>query len=100
MAAASSYPKRPSPVPPPPTRPAETHPRGVFEIMGRKGELSAAQLELRARYSDGLAAYRAQRWEDARSGFEAALKAIPGDGPSMAFIKRIDRLMAAPPGDG
>jgi class 3 adenylate cyclase len=78
----------------------QTHPQAVFEIMGRKDELSVAQLELRARYSDGLAAYRAQRWEDARSGFEAALKAIPGDGPSMAFIKRIDRLMAAPPGDG
>jgi class 3 adenylate cyclase len=78
----------------------QTHPQAVFEIMARKGELTSAQLELRARYSDGLAAYRAQRWEDARRGFAAALEAIPGDGPSMALIKRIDRLQAAPPGDG
>jgi class 3 adenylate cyclase len=78
----------------------QTHPEAVFEIMGRKGELTAAQLELRTRYSDGLAAYRAQCWEDARRGFAAALEAIPGDGPSMALFKRIDRLEAAPPGDG
>jgi adenylate cyclase len=78
----------------------QTHPEAVFEIMGRKGELTAAQLELRSRFSEGLAAYRAQRWEEARSAFEAALRAIPGDGPSMTFIQRIDRLTAAPPGEG
>jgi class 3 adenylate cyclase len=78
----------------------QTHPEAVFEIMGRKGELTAAQLELRARFAEGLAAYRAQRWEDARRAFEAALVAMPDDGPSLAFIKRIDRLAAAPPGQG
>jgi class 3 adenylate cyclase len=78
----------------------QTHPQAVFEIMGRKGELTAAQLELRARFAEGLAAYRARRWEDARRAFEAALLAIPDDGPSMTLIKRIDKLKAAPPGDG
>ena len=78
----------------------QTQPQAVFEIMGRKGELTAAQLELRSRFSEGLAAYRAQRWEDSRRAFEAALSAVPDDGPSMTFIKRIDRLIAAPPGDG
>jgi class 3 adenylate cyclase len=78
----------------------QTHAQAVFEIMGRKGELTAAQLELRARYSEALAAYRAQRWEEARRGFEAALVAVPGDGPSMAFIKRIEKLAAAPPDAG
>jgi class 3 adenylate cyclase len=77
----------------------QTQPQAVFEIMGLKGELTAAQLELRARFAEGLAAYRAQRWEDARRAFEAALLASPGDGPSMTFIKRIDGLMAAPPGE-
>jgi adenylate cyclase len=60
---------------------------------------AAAQLELRSRFSEGLAAYRAQRWEEACHAFEAALLAIPDDGPSMTFIARIDRLIAAPPGD-
>jgi class 3 adenylate cyclase len=78
----------------------QTHPQAVFEIMGRKGELTAAQLELRARYSEGLAAYRARRWKDARRAFEAALLAVPDDGPSTTLIKRLDKLETAPPGDG
>jgi class 3 adenylate cyclase len=77
----------------------QTQPQAVFEIMGRRGELTASQLELRDRFSDGLAAYRARRWREARSAFEAALLAVPGDGPSTTFIKRIERLTAAPPGD-
>ena len=78
----------------------QTHPEAVFEIMGLKGELTAAQIELRARFAEGLAAYRNWRWEDARRAFEAALSAAPDDGPSMAFIKRIDGLAISPPADG
>ena len=78
----------------------QTQPQAVFEIMGRKGELTGAQLELRAHFSEGLAAYRAQRWREARHAFEAALLVMPDDGPSMTFIKRIDRLIAAPSSEG
>ena len=78
----------------------QTHPEAVFEIMAQKGDLTAEQAELRARFSEGLAAYRAQRWDEARRAFEAALQASPNDGPSMTFIKRIEKLVAAPPGDG
>jgi class 3 adenylate cyclase len=78
----------------------QTQPQAVYEIMGRKGELTAAQIELRDRFAEGLAAYRAQRWDEARRAFEAALAAIPGDGPSLTFIKRLDVFAAAPPEDG
>jgi len=78
----------------------QSHAQAVFEIMGRKGELTAAQLELRAHFSEGLAAYRARRWKDSRRAFEAGLLAVPGDGPSMTFIKRIEKLAAAPPDQG
>ena len=78
----------------------QTQPQAVYEIMGRKGELTAGQLELRDRFAEGLAAYRVQRWDDARRAFEAALAVAPDDGPSLTFIKRIDRLTAAPPGEG
>ena len=67
--------------------------------MGRKDELTPAQSTLKERYSEGLAAYRARRWEDARQAFSAALEAIPGDGPSMAMVKRIGDLQASPPAD-
>jgi class 3 adenylate cyclase len=78
----------------------QTRPQAVFEIMGLKGELTAAQIELRARFAEGLAAYRAQRWDEARRAFEAALAASPDDGPSMTFIKRIETLAVSPPRDG
>ena len=78
----------------------QTRAQAVFEIMAAKGELTAAQIELRARFAEGLAAYRAQHWEEARRAFEAALQAVPDDGPSMTFIKRIEGLVAAPPGEG
>jgi adenylate cyclase len=78
----------------------QTRPQAVYEIMARKGELTAAQIELRDRYAEGLAAYRAQRWDEARRAFEAALKTVPGDGPSLTFIKRLEFFARTPPSDG
>jgi adenylate cyclase len=78
----------------------QTHPETIYEIMARKGELTAAQAELRDGFAEGLAAYRAQRWDEARRAFEVALKAVPGDGPSLTFIRRLDLFAAAPPDDG
>ena len=82
MAAASWFPQPPLRAPPTSIEAREidrlvtlgqTQPQSVFEIMGRKGELTPAQIELRTRFSEGLAAYRAQRWDEARRAFDAAL---------------------------
>jgi class 3 adenylate cyclase len=70
----------------------QTRQQTVFEIMGAKGALTPPQLELREKYAEGLAAYRAQRWADARKSFDAALEAVPDDGPSLAMIARIAGL--------
>jgi len=75
----------------------QTRPEAVFEIMGRKDELNEKQLALRERYAEGLAAYRARRWDDARQAFRAALAAVPGDGPSTVLAHRIENFQANPP---
>lgn len=75
----------------------QTVPQLVFEIMGRKGELTPEQLQLRTRYAEGLAAYRAQQWEEAAKAFNAALEAVPGDGPSMALAARVASFQANAP---
>jgi adenylate cyclase len=75
----------------------QTHPETVFEIIGRAGELTEQQLVLQTRYADGLAAYRARRWDDARRSFRAALEAVPGDGPSKAMAERVENFSANPP---
>jgi class 3 adenylate cyclase len=75
----------------------QTHSETIFEILGRKGELTSQQLSSRDKYLEGLAAYREQRWDDALRALNASLEAMPGDGPSMALLKRIESLKANPP---
>jgi class 3 adenylate cyclase len=72
-------------------------PQAVFEVMGKAGELSQQQVSLRAHYAEGLAAYRAGRWDEARKAFNAALESVPGDGPSRTLLGRLDQLQASPP---
>ena len=76
----------------------QTQPQAVFELLGRKDELTPKQDSLRTRYADGLLAYRAQRWEQARAAFRAVLEAVPTDGPSSTLLSRIDHLQEHPPG--
>jgi len=74
-----------------------THSEVVFEILGRKDELTPHQKSSRDKYREGLAAYRERRWDDALSALNATIELMPNDGPSMALIKRIDGLKANPP---
>ena len=76
----------------------QTNPQAVFELLGRKDELTPKQDLLRTRYADALAAYRAQRWDQARAAFHAVLETVPTDGPSLALLSRIDHLQGHPPG--
>lgn len=71
----------------------------VFEIIGREGELNEKQLTMRSRYSEGLAAYRARNWDEARRAFQSALEVAPGDGPSMTLLRRIETFEANPPAE-
>jgi class 3 adenylate cyclase len=75
-------------------------PQTIFEVMGRAGALTAAHESLRSHYAGGLAAYRARRFDEARAAFNAALEAVPGDGPSRALLARIAQFEANPPGEG
>ena len=76
----------------------QTNPQAVFELLGREDELTPKQDLLRTRYADALAAYRAQRWDQARAAFHVVLEAVPTDGPSLALLSRIDHLQGHPPG--
>jgi len=69
----------------------------IFEMLGRKGELTPQQSSLRDRYAEGLVAYRDKRWDDALAAFNASLEAMPGDGPSMTLLKRVEELKMHPP---
>jgi class 3 adenylate cyclase len=74
-----------------------THSEVIFEIMGHKGALTPQQSASRQSYLEGLAAYRDRRWADASRALDAAIEAVPGDGPSLALLGRIENLKAEPP---
>jgi hypothetical protein len=74
-------------------------PQDIFEVMSRRGELTPQQRQLRTRYGEALAAYRAMRWDEATAAFNSALEISPGDGPSLALLARIDQLTANAPAD-
>ena len=75
----------------------QSAPQAIFEVMARAGTLSDAQVTLRTHYADGLAAYRARRFDEARAAFNAALEAVPGDGPSRTMLGRTAQFAANPP---
>lgn len=78
----------------------QSAPQAVFEVMGRANALTDAQASLRTHYAEGLSAYRARRFGDARAAFNAALEAVPGDGPSSTLLGRITQFEANPPDGG
>ena len=69
----------------------------VFEIMGRRDEITDQQISLRTHYLEGLDAYRARDWERAASAFKAALTADPLDGPSLTMAARVESFRTNPP---
>ncbi|WP_339033714.1 adenylate/guanylate cyclase domain-containing protein [Bradyrhizobium symbiodeficiens] len=78
----------------------QSAPQAIYEVMARAGALTGAQDGLRAHYAEGLAAYRARRFDEARAAFSAALEAVPGDGPSRTMLGRIAQFEASPPDEG
>jgi adenylate cyclase len=77
----------------------QTHSEIIYEIIGRKGELTPAQTESRSRYAEGLAAYRARRWDEAETAFAAARAVSSDDGPALALMQRIHGFRANPPAE-
>ena len=75
----------------------KSEPERVFELLGRKGEVSAELLELRDAFAVALAAYRAREWEKAASGFRACLAITPEDEPSKVFLGRVAHFREEPP---
>lgn len=76
----------------------KTEPVRIYELLGRKGELSEEMLEVRDQFARGLAYYREQEWTKSRECFELCLKKNPEDAPSKVFISRLEKLQSHPPG--
>jgi len=74
-----------------------SQPQTVYDVMGGKDALTPQQTLLRERYAAGLAAYRAQRWDEARAAFTDALAVASDDGPSISLLARVADFERNPP---
>ena len=75
----------------------QSQPQTVYDVMGRNDALTPQQTLLRERYAAGLAAYRAQRWDEARAAFTDALAVASDDGPSISLLARVADFERNPP---
>ena len=69
----------------------------VFELLARKGHLSAEQHRVIETYMEGLEAYKRRDFKTAAAQFEAALALDPKDGPSRVYLGRAKEYLVAPP---
>lgn len=63
-------------------------PVAIYELVGEPGAIDRVRAGVFARYAEGLAAYRDQRWPEASAAFSAALALDPADGPSLTMSGR------------
>ena len=69
----------------------------VFELLARKGHLSADQHRVIETYLEGLEAYKRRDFKAAAAQFEAALALDSRDGPSRVYLERAREYLVAPP---
>ena len=76
----------------------KTKPVGVYEILDYHSEESFPHLmDVVNQFNDGVAKYRAARWDAAIKAFQEALRLNPKDKLSEIYIERCETLKARPP---
>ncbi|MCM8530862.1 MAG: CHASE2 domain-containing protein [Lentisphaeraceae bacterium] len=69
----------------------------VYELIGKKGEISKDKLSFIAHYEKGLALHEERFWQKAIDEFEAALQIEPEDTASKVMIERVKQYTENPP---
>lgn len=69
----------------------------IYELLGRKTDLSSEMLTLRDIFEQGLSAYRKQDWQLAQQCFENCLQIQPSDRPTQLYLERLQTLRENPP---
>lgn len=69
----------------------------VYELIGKKGELTDEVNELKKIYEDGLKYYKLKEWKKAEEIFESAYKKFIFDGPVKLYLDRVREFINNPP---
>ncbi len=68
----------------------------VFTLIGRKNEVSTAQMDIENMFIEAMKYYRKRDWKTAIHAFENILKKDPEDKPAAAFVERCHLLRKNP----
>ncbi len=72
-------------------------PVGIYELLGRKGNLPGRMYDMIELYNRGLDSFNQRDWKKAKSFFRNGLQSVDDDGPSLAYIERCNHFMQTPP---
>jgi len=69
----------------------------VYELLGRKGAVGAAQLEYAEAFAEAIFLFRRHRWEDARRAFDRCTRLRADDPAVDLYNTQIERFREEPP---
>jgi adenylate cyclase len=69
----------------------------VYELVGRRGDVSDQKRAVIGIYQDGLVAYKQRQFSLAHTRFAEALVRDPADGPSRVYLERSLAYQKEPP---
>lgn len=72
-------------------------PRKVFEVLGRKGQMSEELLVGREKYHTGLRLYREKKFDEAVQAFQDVFSYLPSDHLTRVYLERSRTFAISPP---
>lgn len=78
----------------------KTEPVCVYELLGRKGGVAAAVMEVKELYEEALRKQWERQWDDSEKLLGQALAICPDDGASRVILERVGEYRTKPPADG
>lgn len=71
----------------------------IYEVLGRKGEVSSDKTKAYKFFHKGLQLYRQQKWDEAAKYFAHCKKLLGKDGAAQVFFERCKMFKAEPPAE-
>ncbi|MBI5631407.1 MAG: adenylate/guanylate cyclase domain-containing protein [Elusimicrobia bacterium] len=72
----------------------------VYELLARKGSLSAEWEKALPAYEEGMSRFQARDYVQAEAAFARALEVFPDDGPSLFYLEKSRQFRQEPPPAG
>ena len=74
-------------------------PKPYHEMMALVGDTTPTQKKARELFEAGVNLHWERKWDDSIQKFRAVLDLVPTDGPSKAYLERIEGYKTEPPGE-